>query len=81
MAQWQLLQIHVRDGRVKLYTMNGADWSKRYPLIVDAAAHIKGNAILDAEVVWIGAGWALPTSTYCIVGLAIKVPALVLSIF
>ena len=34
--------------------MNGADWSKRYPLIVDAAAHIKGNAILDAEVVWIG---------------------------
>ena len=48
------LQIHVRDGRVRLYTMNGADWSKRYPLIVDAAAHIKGNAILDAEVVWIG---------------------------
>ena len=48
------LQIHVREGRVKLYTMNGADWSKRYPLIVDAAAHIKGNAILDAEVVWIG---------------------------
>ena len=45
---------HVRDGRVRLYTINGADWSKRYPLIVDAAAHIKGNAILDAEVVWIG---------------------------
>jgi hypothetical protein len=22
------LQIHVRDGRVRLYTMNGADWSK-----------------------------------------------------
>jgi ATP-dependent DNA ligase len=48
------LQIHVRDGRVRLYTINGADWSKRYPLIVDAAAHIKGTAILDAEVVWIG---------------------------
>ena len=30
------LQIHVRDGRVRLYTMNGADWSKRYPLIIDA---------------------------------------------
>ena len=28
------LQIHVRDGRVRLYTMNGADWLKRYPLIV-----------------------------------------------
>jgi ATP-dependent DNA ligase len=24
------LQIHVRDGRVRLFTMNGADWSKRY---------------------------------------------------
>jgi bifunctional non-homologous end joining protein LigD len=29
------LQIHVRDGRVRLFTMNGADWSKRYPRIVD----------------------------------------------
>ena len=28
------LQIHVRDGRVRLYTINGANWSKRYPLIV-----------------------------------------------
>jgi hypothetical protein len=36
------LQIHVRDGRVRLYTMTGADWSKRYPLIVEAAA--SGNA-------------------------------------
>jgi len=31
------LQIHVRDGRVRLYTINGANWSKRYPLIVGAA--------------------------------------------
>ncbi len=45
------LQIHVRDGRVRLYTMNGADWSARYPLIVKAAARIKGSAIIDAEVV------------------------------
>jgi bifunctional non-homologous end joining protein LigD len=28
------LQIHVRDGRVRLYTMNGNDWTKRYPRIV-----------------------------------------------
>jgi ATP-dependent DNA ligase len=28
------LQIHVRDGRVKLYTINGANWSKRYPLMI-----------------------------------------------
>jgi ATP dependent DNA ligase domain len=47
-------QIHVRDGRVRLYTINGADWSKRYPLITEAAARIGGSAILDAEVVWIG---------------------------
>ena len=45
------LQIHVSDGRVKLYTMNGADWSKRYPRIVEEAARIKGHAIIDAEVV------------------------------
>ena len=36
------LQIHVRDGRVRLYTMNGADWTKRYPRIVEEAARIKG---------------------------------------
>lgn len=45
------LQIHVQDGRVRLYTMNGADWSKRYPLIEAEAARIKGSAIVDAEVV------------------------------
>jgi bifunctional non-homologous end joining protein LigD len=37
------LQIHVRDGRVKLYTRNGADWSKRYPHIVEEAA--RSNAM------------------------------------
>jgi bifunctional non-homologous end joining protein LigD len=44
----------VRDGRVCLYTLNGADWSKRYPLIVQAASRIEGSAILDAEVIWLG---------------------------
>src|SRR5262249_44575231 len=48
------LQIHVRNGNVRLYTMNGADWSKRYSLIVEGAARIDGSAILDAEVVWLG---------------------------
>jgi bifunctional non-homologous end joining protein LigD len=52
------LQIHVRDGRVRLYTINGADWSKRYPLIVEAAARIDGSVILDAEVVWLGSDGA-----------------------
>ncbi|MGB7693998.1 MAG: DNA ligase [Pseudolabrys sp.] len=45
------LQVHVQEGRVRLYTMNGADWSKRYPRIVEEAARIKGHAIIDAEVV------------------------------
>ena len=40
------LQVHARDGRVRLYTMNGADWSARYPLIVKAAARIKGSALI-----------------------------------
>ena len=41
------------DGRVRLYTMKGADWSKRYPLIVRDAARIDGSAIIDAKVVWL----------------------------
>ena len=45
------LQIHVRDGRVRLYTMNGSNWTDRYPRIIEEAAHIKGAVILDAEVV------------------------------
>jgi bifunctional non-homologous end joining protein LigD len=41
---------------VRLYTMNGADWSKRHPLIVhDAATRVEGSAIFDAEVVWLDA--------------------------
>ena len=46
------LQIHVRDGRVRLYTMNASDWTARYPRIVEEAARIKGAAILDAFNMW-----------------------------
>ena len=45
------LQIHIRHGRVRLYTMNGADWSKRYPRIVAEAERLSGSAIIDGEVV------------------------------
>jgi bifunctional non-homologous end joining protein LigD len=45
------LQIHVRDGRAKLYTRNGADWTKRYPRIVEEAARLREPIIIDAEVV------------------------------
>ena len=49
------LQIHVRDGRVRLYTMNSGDWTARYPLIVEQARRFNGTtAILDAEVVCAG---------------------------
>lgn len=45
------LQVHVRAGRVRLYTINGNNWTDRYPRIVAEAARIKGSAIIDAEVV------------------------------
>src|SRR5690349_23364938 len=45
------LQIHVRDGRVRLYTMNGADWTKRYPRIAKEAARLRSPLVIDAEVV------------------------------
>jgi bifunctional non-homologous end joining protein LigD len=49
------LQIHVRDGRVHLYTMNGSDWTKRYPRIVEEAARLREPLIIDAEVVHLSA--------------------------
>jgi len=46
------LQIHVRDKRLRLYTMTGVDWTDRYPWIVEDVARLKvGQAILDAECV------------------------------
>jgi bifunctional non-homologous end joining protein LigD len=45
------VQIHLRNGRVRLYTRNAADWSKRYPRIVKEASRLQGTAIIDAEVV------------------------------
>jgi ATP-dependent DNA ligase len=49
------LQIHVRDGRVRLYKMNGNDWTKRYPRIVEEAARLRAPLIIDAEVVHLSA--------------------------
>jgi bifunctional non-homologous end joining protein LigD len=39
---------------VKLYTITGADWSKRYPRIIAEAARLKHSAVINAEVVWLG---------------------------
>jgi ATP dependent DNA ligase domain len=41
------LQVHVGAGRVRLYTMNGADWTERYPRIVEEASRIKVAAVID----------------------------------
>ena len=49
------LQIHVRDSRVRLYTINGNDWTKRYPRIVEEAARLRAPLIIDAEVVHLSA--------------------------
>jgi bifunctional non-homologous end joining protein LigD len=44
------LQIHIRDGRVRLFTRNGVDWTSRYPWIVEDAARLSvRSAIMDAE--------------------------------
>jgi ATP-dependent DNA ligase len=42
-----------RDGRVRLFTRNGFDWTDRYPLIREAAAALApASATIDGEAVW-----------------------------
>ena len=44
------LQVHIRDGGVRLFTRTGVDWSDRYPWIVEDAARLPvKQAIIDAE--------------------------------
>ena len=44
------LQIHARKGRVRLYTMTGVNWTKRYPWIVQDVGRLDvDHAIIDAE--------------------------------
>ena len=44
------LQVHLRDGRVRLFTRNGHDWTDRYPWIIADVARLPVNhAVLDAE--------------------------------
>jgi bifunctional non-homologous end joining protein LigD len=44
------LQIHIRGGRVRLFTRTGVDWTERYPWIVEDAARLPlSSAIIDAE--------------------------------
>jgi len=42
-----------RDGRVRLFTRNGFDWSERYPRIRAAMAALgPASATIDGEAVW-----------------------------
>ena len=45
-----------REGkRVRLFTRNGHDWSKRYPLIVEAALRNRNSSfVIDGEAVLLG---------------------------
>jgi bifunctional non-homologous end joining protein LigD len=41
-----------RDGRVRLFTRNGFDWTERYPRICEAVARLRtGSAVIDGEAV------------------------------
>jgi bifunctional non-homologous end joining protein LigD len=49
------LQIHKRDGRVRLFTRTGIDWTERYPWIVEDVARLRPTSIIiDAEAVCAG---------------------------
>src|ERR1700754_4044720 len=45
-----------RDGKqVRLFTRNGSDWTKRYPLIVESALRSKSTRfVIDGEAVLLG---------------------------
>jgi bifunctional non-homologous end joining protein LigD len=46
------VQVHLRDGEVKIFTRRGNDWTRRFRKIASDAAEIDaGSAIIDGEVV------------------------------
>ena len=49
------VQVHLNKGKRKVYTRNGLDWTKRFPVIA-GALDILGQAIIDGEVVVIHDG-------------------------
>ena len=47
-----------RDGRVRLFTRNGFDWTERYPRISAAVASLRtASATIDGEAVWCDGDW------------------------
>jgi ATP-dependent DNA ligase len=49
------IQVHANQGRKKVYTRNGLDWTKRFSSIA-AALDVPGEAIIDGEVVVVHEG-------------------------
>jgi bifunctional non-homologous end joining protein LigD len=49
------VQIHINNGKRKVYTRNGLDWTKRFSVIA-GALDIPGRAIIDGEVVVVHEG-------------------------
>lgn len=46
------LQAHLENGRVKLFSRQGLDWTERFPVVVPALAEVPSKvAIIDGEVV------------------------------
>ena len=46
------VQAHVRDGRVRLYTRSGLDWTNRFPTIAADVGRLPARkVILDGEVI------------------------------
>jgi bifunctional non-homologous end joining protein LigD len=47
------LLVRKRDGRVRLFTRGGFDWTHKFPLITDALAALRAHSIMiDGEAVW-----------------------------
>jgi bifunctional non-homologous end joining protein LigD len=49
------VQVHLDNGKKRVFTRNGLDWTKRFSVIA-GALDIRGQAILDGEVVVIHEG-------------------------
>jgi bifunctional non-homologous end joining protein LigD len=49
------LLVRKREGKVRIYTRRGADWTKRFPRIVEAAMKLRATSLyLDGEGVVCG---------------------------
>src|SRR5437763_14398797 len=49
------VQAHIRDGRVRLYTRSGFDWTNRFATIVSDMTRLPaGKLVLDGEIICAG---------------------------